>query len=325
MQKAKKHLLFALKILISFTLLYWVIKKAEMGKIVAHLGEADMYLLTASVLLFVIITWVLSYRWMVISGLFGKKLNLYHLFKYYLYAYYFNNFLPTAIGGDVVRAYKIGQDLKSPANGLAAVIIDRVLGILATLTFASLGLIWTADYFHSMKIIYFALLFMVTVLAFIFTVLNSKIYLFLKEKLLMKIKYFDLGRRIVKVLDAVHTYREEKTMLFFGYVIALLAQALTVILNYIIALAIGLHISLGFLFFAVPISFLVTLFPSVNGLGVRDWSYVVLLSKVGVSNSSAVSISILVLAVQVFTSLFGGVLWVFEKNKNDIDKLAEEI
>ncbi|MCK5075900.1 MAG: flippase-like domain-containing protein, partial [Calditrichia bacterium] len=142
--------------------------------------------------------------------------------------------------------------------------------------------------------------------------------------LISRITLFNFGSRLLKVLDAVHMYRGEKKRLFLGYLLALIAQGLTVVLNYFIGLSLGYEISLGYLFFAIPISFLVTLFPSINGIGVRDWSYVFLLSKVNVPKEISVSISLLVLTIQMFISIFGGIFWVFEKNKDNVEKMAED-
>ncbi|MCK5076925.1 MAG: flippase-like domain-containing protein [Calditrichia bacterium] len=325
MTKFKKYFLVFLKIAISFGLLYWLINNVGAKKIIITILNADLWLLLLSCFLFVLITFILSNRWKYMSQPFSQNLTNWNLFKYYLYFYYFNNFLPTSIGGDIVRALKVGQDMDSRSNGLASVFIDRVMGIWATLTFATLGLYWTANYFKNMKIVYFAILFSIAVILLMNILLNPWVYNHFRNKLILKITLFNFGSRLTKVLDAVHLYRGEKKILFVGYILALLAQGLTVILTYVVGLALGVDMNLGYLFFAIPVSFLITLAPSINGIGWREGSYIFLLGKIGVLKETAFTISLLVLIVQVFLSIFGGIFWIFEKNKKHVEEMAEEV
>ncbi len=284
------------------------------------------YLMTAFVL-FILITLVLSIRWKIVTQPFNGSISLWYYFKYFLYSYFFNNFLPTSIGGDIVRALKIKDHLKERSEGFASVIIDRLMGILATLTYATIGLYFTAHYFKSMKIIYFALSFSLIVGFLLFLLFNYRFYTKIRPRLL-KIHVLRFGERISKLIESIHVYRNNKRRMLYGYTLSLIAQGTMVILNYIIALGLGYQPSLEYMFFAIPISFLVALFPSINGIGVRDWSYAVLFGKIGIPMAAAISMSFLVISIQIILSLWGGLLWMFDKNAPRIDTIedvAEEI
>lgn len=323
----KKTVVNILKVAISVLLMVFLIKKAHFSKILEEISKISWSSLLGVFLLFIFITFVLSIRWKIVSSPFQRKISLWYFFKYFLYSYFFNNFLPSSIGGDIVRALKIMNHLNERSHGFASVLVDRLLGILATLTYASVGLFFTAHYFKSNKIIYLAILFAAVVGFLMYVLFNYRFYQKIKGRL-EKIHFFKVGERIIKLIESIHIFKANKQVLLYGYILSLLAQGLMVILNYLLAVSMGYKPSLEYMFFAIPVSFMVALFPSINGIGVRDWSYVVLFQKVHIPVAAAVSLSFLVLSIQIFLSLFGGIMWIFEKNNPKIETIedaAEEL
>jgi hypothetical protein len=49
---------------------------------------------------------------------------------------FYNNFLPTAIGGDIMRCYEASKNLGSPYKVFSSIVVERILGLLASLTIA---------------------------------------------------------------------------------------------------------------------------------------------------------------------------------------------
>jgi uncharacterized membrane protein YbhN (UPF0104 family) len=81
-------------------------------------------------------------------------------------------------------------------------------------------------------------------------------------------------------------------------------------MNYVIAVALGIHISPWYFLIFIPIiSFLLTLPVSFSGLGVREGGYILLFGQAGVPSSLAFAMSLCVYAVAVATGLIGGLLY----------------
>ena len=95
--------------------------------------------------------------------------------------------------------------------------------------------------------------------------------------------------------------------------VSLFGQILIIIKVYCLALALGIQVNPIVIFLVVPIASILSMMPSINGIGFRDGGYVILLAKVGVSKAAALSLSFLALFIPVLISISGGVLFLLQK------------
>lgn len=78
-------------------------------------------------------------------------------------------------------------------------------------------------------------------------------------------------------------------------------------------LALGIEVNPIFMFLVVPVAVILSMLPSINGIGFRDGGYVILLAKIGVSKAAALSLSFLALFIPVLISISGGILFMLQK------------
>ncbi len=116
-----------------------------------------------------------------------------------------------------------------------------------------------------------------------------------------------------KFLDSIRFYADGKTIYLKVLLISTLSQTFIILMTYSLAKAIDLDIDLGFMFLVVPITFLLSMLPSINGIGVRDGGYVVLLAGVGVTKAAALSLSFLTVIIPMLISIYGGILFMIQK------------
>ena len=147
----------------------------------------------------------------------------------------------------------------------------------------------------------------------------------ISDKILIHIKVFRLGERIIKFLEVLRYYRNNRWIFLKVIFMSLLGQVSIILMTYQIVLALKLNISISYLFLVIPVTFLLTLFPSINGLGVRDGGFVFLLGKIGITSAAALSISFLSVIVPMIISIFGGILFLFNKEKVKIIGIFELI
>ncbi len=74
-----------------------------------------------------------TYKWRYLLGLHGVRYPFGALHRYYFVAVFFNNFLPTSIGGDSYRIYKTLENARSRPSSVIAVVMERLTGIVALL------------------------------------------------------------------------------------------------------------------------------------------------------------------------------------------------
>jgi len=319
----KKIVSNIVRVVISVGLLIYLIYIADIGKIYDTLKLVDYRYFGLALLFFMVCILLLTKRWQILlkQVKIDQKYGL--LVNFYFIGYFFNNFLPTTIGGDVSRAYNVSKVSGNKAYSVGIILLERMMGLLATLTLATLSMFWVFKYFHTNRIIFLTIALLAIVIFILVNLLVPSTFNF-TSRLLKKIKIFNIGEKVYQVLYSIHSYRENKKVILYAYLISILSQTNLILMNYILAKALNLDkVSLGFLFIVIPVTFILGLFPSVNGLGVRDTGYVFLLTRVGLSPAEALSLSFLNTLVPVLLSLYGGLLLIFYRHKKGLEPLSE--
>jgi hypothetical protein len=139
--------------------------------------------------------------------------------------------------------------------------------------------------------------------------------------LIDSLKIYRLGERIHKFAGVLRQNNDNKSVYWKLWLISMVGQMLIIVMTYILSIGLALQIPAGYLFLVVPITFLISMLPSINGLGVREGGYVFFLGKIGVSKAGALSLSFLVVLVPLFISLLGGLLFISERKKLKIKEL----
>ncbi len=128
-----------LKLAISVAALYYVFHKIDVKELWQTAQKANILLLIASLILFVLSKAVSSVRLNRYIKSIGIKLSEIFNLKLYLLGMYYNLFLPGGIGGDGYKIYLLNKhyDVKT-SKIFWAVMLDRVIGVLALFCMAVL-------------------------------------------------------------------------------------------------------------------------------------------------------------------------------------------
>lgn len=318
-----------LKATLSIGLLGYLIYLADPLKIIAVLGNiwttGNIIYLVAAFFLFLLSLYVLSIRWQILVSGYGLNIPTTYLFKYYLIGLFFNNFLPTGIGGDVLRIYNLIQYSGERTNSFASVLMERLLGIVSTLILTIISILILHNQFKSNLLLLFALALMGLIFLFFSITFNERLIKPI-ESINNKLLFFRLGERIQKFLDAIRFYSDSKSIFIKILLISLVSQCLIILKVYCLAQALNLEIDLTYMLLVVPITMLLTMLPSINGIGFRDGGYVVLLGKIGISKAAALSLSFLTLAIPIIISVSGGLLFMLQKKttRNEEVQIVEK-
>lgn len=311
----KKILLNILRVFFSLGLLAYLLYIADIGKILATLNKLNLGSILLAMLVFIWSVFLLALRWKLLTSSYGLRVNLSKLIIFYFIGFFFNNFLPTSIGGDLSRAYYLAQNSGDKSASIGTVFLERMIGLLSTLSLATVSLYWLTDYFHSRKIVYITISLCIMLAIFMAVVMSRRLYRRFNG-LLSLITFYEIGDKISKVFDTLHSYRNKKGVLLGAYALSLLAQFSMIVMNYILVIALGLdQVSFGYLILVVPITFVIGLLPSINGLGVRDTGYVLLLVRRGLEPSQILSLSFSVTIIPIIISFIGGAFFLFYRHK----------
>ncbi|MFH0731845.1 MAG: lysylphosphatidylglycerol synthase transmembrane domain-containing protein [Candidatus Omnitrophota bacterium] len=311
----KNKIYLFLRVLVSLTLVFillWMMR-GNLGHVVSTIKNADLALLVFSFLIYVLTIVLMGVRLRMV--LLVQKINLTLKEVVYLcfLGLFFNNFLPTTFGGDLVKAYYAGKKCNRKSAAFTGVLMDRILAMLPFTFLPVCALIFTRDKIENPVIMYFILAVFAITIFVLLLLFNRRVASFFK----FLIKPFTgkpVYQKIIKIYDSLNVYRHHKIILAWTFLISLSSQALFIVSVFISAKAIGINsIPCGVFFLLVPIVSVMGMLPSVNGLGIREAGFVYMF-KSYVSTSVAFALSILALAMLIGVSIIGAFIYAFKKN-----------
>jgi uncharacterized membrane protein YbhN (UPF0104 family) len=287
-----------LRFVISVGLLGWLAARTDWDQIgrAFHRLRPEWWL--AAVGLYVAVQVLSAYRWRLLAGPLGFDRPLRHLTGFYFIGMFFNLFLPTSVGGDVVRAWYLDGGSGRRLAAFLSVFIDRLSGLVVLLAMASVA----------MALCPIAL--PAWVPCSVWGCGGGALAGLLLLPLLVRCTgRFSRARRLAQ---AARLYLGHPRLLLASSALSLLVQAANVLAVWLVAQALGVSVPGSYYWIVVPMVSLLTLIPvSLNGMGVREGGMVLFLAPLGVSPGAALSLAFLWFLVFTAVSLLGGGVYLF--------------
>ncbi len=289
------------KIVVTLAIFFLIFRTIDIRKVVVTIGDAHLGYVMLGFAAQLFSTFLASYRWSIIM----KELCFGQHFLFYLKSYFkgafFNQALPTSIGGDALRVLDIVRLGFRKRDSFAGVFIDRLVGLVGLLMLnlvANLlrpGLLpdeifWVINALSAGGIS--AILILMAVQRF-----NLARFRFFRKSSWLRPLY-GLSRRTNRV------YRGTKGAIQVAMTI--LTHLFSVIAFYWLAQGVGMHYGLIIFLVIVPPVILLTLVPvTLAGWGVREGAMIGLFTLIGADKTMVLSMSILYGLALIVTSLPG--------------------
>jgi uncharacterized membrane protein YbhN (UPF0104 family) len=220
---------------------------------------------------------------------------------------FFNTFLPTGVGGDVVRVVELSRDSRRTSESVGTVFVDRLAGLVVLFGLALSALPFSRDLITGeLKLI---------ILAIAGGGILAAWLLFQQRWADRLLGVLPFGQRLrVRLADLYQSVHSAGTgAMGRALGISLLFNLLLISVVAVLAMGLGIRVSLWYYFLFVPlVSFSLTLPISISGLGVRETTFVLLFGQAGVGEPLALALSLSFYAVTVAVGLVGGGLYVWE-------------
>ncbi len=298
---------------ISAVLLLYLLSRTDLGAIWTTVRSADPVWLMVAFALHVPGYLISAVRWRLLLLTQRIRIPLRLLLNSYLVGTFFNQLLPTTVGGDVVRVYDTTKYSQAPEASLLAVVVERLTGILALAVFALLGLFVSVQRVAGVRLTGLVVVMLGLTFLPLWFVWSPR----LREPVLRGLRRL-AGRRI----DALVGRVEQALALFGGatgslllvLALAFLLQITVVVHFYLIARALDLALPLSFFFLIVPVATVVTMLPvSINGIGVREGVYALFFSEFGIPVAGAVAFAWLGFGMVLVYGAAGGIVYALRK------------
>lgn len=254
-----------------------------------------------------------AYRWQILARAQGDEVPLGFLAKSYLVGQFFNIFLPTRFGGDVVRIWDGSRWSKSLLKSSAIVVAERMTGIIVLFLFALGASLFRLDMARAVPVIRVALVLGCAGLlgiAFFFTPPARR----LLEALPARGPLGWFKDKALRFRETLLVYRGTPGPFLAALGWAVLLQVNVVLYYILIGKAFGLTIRPLDYFIFVPIVLLVQTIPvSINGWGVREASYIEIFKHYGIGAGTAFSFSLVEVGIGIVVGAVGGIVYVLRK------------
>jgi uncharacterized protein (TIRG00374 family) len=306
----KKHALLVAKVLVSILLLAYLLSTTNLESLAERVRGGDSLLLVGSMVVYVVIIALSIWRWQMLLHAQGFAAPLRHLSSSYLVATFFNNFLPSNIGGDVIRVRDSTHLTGSTTTSLAVVAIDRIIGLGALYLLAAVAYVTggpSVRHLAGARLAVFGLGLVFACITYVYFRPGVTRRLMAMSRL-SNVAWAQ--ERFEVVQAAVHVYREQMGAVWSAFLASVALQALVIVYYFTVARALRIELPLGACFLMVPLCILVQTVPiSFNGWGVRESVFILYFHQVGLPKDSALAFSLVGATLIVLLSLSGAVVW----------------
>ncbi len=295
------------KIVVSGVLLAVLFSRVDVATLWSHARGASPAWLAASLAVYLLMVVVSAWRWGVLLEAAGVLLPAFRLVTSFLVATFFNNFLPSNIGGDVIRIADTARPAGSKTVAALIVLADRGIGLLGLVVVAALGATF-AEQLPGTGIIGPSILW----LAFAAGLAGAGLLVWrpgLPLRVLRPMARLHpewIGERLDQLEGLLRSLQRSPGAMLQCFAGAVVVQM--VLVAFYLAVARGLSVPISFwqLALIVPMSFVAQMLPvSMNGFGVREATFAYYFTRMGLGIEQALLVSFMGAAMMLVFSLSG--------------------
>lgn len=285
-----------LRLTVGLAVLAWLVWKTDWQKLATLFRQAEPLVWCVALLLYAGVQMALSSsRWRVLAAPLGFSAPWRRYFTLYYMGLFFNLFLPTTMGGDVIRAWTLAETKDRRLKAFWSVVSDRLSGLFALVLLACLAMMLYDKplplWIHG-------------------TVWSLTVGMIVGYAALPW-----LGRhssRFATAAQALSVSGEHWRGWLLALGISVAVQSASIVQIALMGRSLGLDVPLLGYAVVVPLVSLLAMLPiSVGGMGVREGSLILLLGPFGVSEAGALALGLSWFAMNLVMGLAGGLVYLF--------------
>lgn len=307
----QKGLKLAAKVLISLFFVWWIIYQVDWIETREYLKRINFFWVVVYIILYLLGIAVSSYKWKLLALHKGIKLPLKEFYKAYFSATFVNNFMPSFIGGDSFKIYRIGKLADNFKGATSSVVMDRFTGLLGGMILVVLFALLNFKFFFENKILLSLALFSFGGLFFLFLILEF----FKKREIQTSLKFVD--KVFNKVICEINHYNGGEKVILKVILLSFLFNLIGLAgANFVLFLALGVRIEILDYLSVIFLASVVSSLPiSINNIGVKEWAYITFFGFFGLSAGAVVSVAITSRIIQMLLSFLAWPIYLKERKK----------
>jgi len=281
---------------VSGGVLLWLFCRFDLKGILASFQGLSMSVWAVACLMYLAAQILSSIRWWILSDSLAFPGRWRTYLGFYFVGMYFNLFLPTSLGGDVLKVHFLSREEGRRFLAAYSVVGDRLFGLIAMLFLGAAAVQLKPDVLPGHFVIFLSL--------------GGLVILCGLVGLPFLHRFLKLWPRISQHLTGLLALWQRPRMIVVVLGLSFCLQALGMGAVALLGAGIGIEIPLTFYFASLPLVTIATLIPiSFSGIGVREGAFVYFLGFKGIQPEPALCLGLLFFSVQVATSLLGGLAY----------------
>jgi uncharacterized membrane protein YbhN (UPF0104 family) len=305
----RRILLSTLKILVSAALLYFSLRKVDLAELVARIDVSSLGWIGVAIAVTFLQIFIGVLRWREISAECGAPLPTRQAMRFNVIGTFFNQTLPSSIGGDAMRLWLLARDAGWRA-ATYSIFVDRAVGLIALAIIIVASLPWSYDLIrdpdgrYALLVVDFAAL----AAGAGFLVLGRLQWPWLQS--LLATRHFH-ACSVIANRALFSAQRGPKLVVY-----SLSVHVLTVVIAWCVIKSIAAPVLFSQAFQLVPPVMLITMLPvSIAGWGLREATMELAFGYAGLVTSEGVNVSLLFGMVIFIVGAIGGLVWIFGAEK----------
>lgn len=306
----RRILLSTAKIMISAALLYLALRKVDLSELFSRFTVTSLFWIGVAIAVAFLQIFVGVLRWRQISAVCGAPLELSRAMRYNVIGSFFNQTLPSAIGGDAVRLWLVARAGAGWRAATYSIFVDRAIGLIALAVLIVASLPWSytliTDPHGRSALLLIDLLALAGGLGFL-------IFGMLKWSWL---KTWWATHHIHACAVIANRVIFSRTRGPIVAILSVLVHVLAVVIAWCVVRSIAAPVRFSDVFLLVPPVMLITMMPiSIAGWGVREATMSLAFGFAGLAANEGVNVSLLFGAVYFIVGAVGGLVWILSAEK----------
>jgi len=306
----RRWILLALKLGISGGLLYWAFRSVDLAAVAGHFARIDAAWIAAALAGLGVQIAVAGQRWAWIATRLGATLPGGRAIRYSAVAAFFNQALPSTVGGDAMRVWLLGRADRNWKLAIYSVIVDRIAGVGFLAAVVAACLPWSLELIAAPAG-------RATVFVIGLGGVAGLIVGLLLGFVRLRGRLADLRvvRFVFEIAGAARRALLDRSRGIGIAALSIIIHLLTVWAAWCLARAIALAPDALNMLILIPPVMLISMIPiSIGGWGIREGAMVVAFGYAGIEPSQALAVSVLLGGSTLVVGIVGGAIWIAERN-----------
>lgn len=304
-----------LKFGVSLLLLFFTLRLIDWRGSLELAGRANMGLMAVAVGLLLAERILSVIKWLLLLRAKGSRITFWRLLVINYIGGFWGLVLPSSVSADIVRGYYLAKSTANVSLAVTSMLVDRLMGALSLVFLGCFSAWMVGDTFGLVHVRLIAASMAVACALGVALLYHDGFIRWVDRRIIRQVARWKVIRPVRQWIASCFEYRQYPNTLVASFLLTVFVQMLRVMVFYAVAVSFGIRVPVTYYFIFVPLIMLLIMLPvSINGIGIREGSFVVFFALVGVPSSEAFIISFAVSVLTTLMTAVGGIIYMFDKS-----------